>query len=180
MNMENERLSLKMLPFIDFTKYCSPRVDVDSKILIRFDNLTRSSIMLFWHSFNGDIKKYSTMPPGHGLVMSTFVGHIWSFADEVTGDHLIDDNNNYYLTIQRNSNDPGSSNNENNCQIVKIKTPLLNLQEICYKVIRDELVFNNNVAVYEQLNLLPRNVIDELKIILLKGFHSRRRRRQSV
>jgi hypothetical protein len=88
---------------------------------------------------------------------------------------LIDDNNNYYLTIQRNSNDPGSSNNENNCQIVKIKTPLLNLQEICYKVIRDELVFNNNVAVYEQLNLLPRNVIDELKIILLKGMTYRQR-----
>uniref|UniRef100_A0A8D8S4D8 von Hippel-Lindau disease tumor suppressor n=1 Tax=Cacopsylla melanoneura TaxID=428564 RepID=A0A8D8S4D8_9HEMI len=173
MNVENERLTVKMLPFIDFTKYCSPRVDIDSKIFVKFLNLTRSNIMVFWHSFSGDVKKYSTIPPGHSLDMNTFIGHIWSFVDELTGDHLIDDRNNYYVAVERRTSAVAraeeSSANANSAEVIKIRTPLLNLKDLCYKSIRNELVFNNNLSVYEQLNNLPRGVLDELKVILLKG-----------
>ncbi|KAL1451625.1 hypothetical protein WDU94_005983 [Cyamophila willieti] len=174
MNIENERLTVKMLPFIDFTKYCSPRVDIDSKIFVKFLNLTRSNIMVFWHSFSGDVKKYSTIPPGHSLDMNTFIGHIWSFVDELTGDHLMDDRNNYYVAVERRNNAPlehsrNSADDANNYEVIKIKTPLMNLKDLCYKAIRNELVFNNNLSVYEQLNNLPRGVLDELKVILLKG-----------
>lgn len=86
MNVENERITVKMLPFIDFTKYCSPTVDIDSKILMKFVNCTESSVMVYWHGFNGVMKKYCTIPPGHSLDMNTFIGHIWSFVDELTGE----------------------------------------------------------------------------------------------
>lgn len=155
----------KVLPFIDFTKYCSPGVDIDGQITLRFVNLTQKSIMLLWHSFTGEIKKYNTLPMGHSITMNTFVGHIWSFVDERTGDHVMDNENNYYFTVQPNSNE-----NSDSCQVIKIKSPLLNLKELCYQCIRNELVFNDNQGIYEELNCLPRIIHDELRHILIKGF----------
>lgn len=155
---------MKMLPFIDFTTYSSPQADADTKVFLKFVNLTQSSIALFWHNFTGDITKYSTILAGHSINMHTFIGHIWSFVDEATGDHLIDDQNNYYVTIQGNS-----TATSQNTQVIKIKTPLLTLKGLCYKFIRNELVSNNNMVLYEQMDCLPVIIREELRYILIKG-----------
>ncbi|XP_014256571.1 protein Vhl [Cimex lectularius] len=136
----------------------------------RFLNSSDSYVRVIWLQTKSRRLDYSVLPPGHYLDVNTFATHPWIFEDIITGDHLLADSKCIFLPgnwledakdalKKKGKVPPPNMKIYPVRKIIKLTKPLLSLQIIAMRAIRETGISKEEVDSLE----LPKTLIELLK-----------------
>lgn len=135
----------------------------EKRSYVRFYNRTNRNVEIYWLDFKGQRVKYSTLKPLHSVNINTFVTHPWIFRDEEFSDTLLAATPSKRLLDRQEVFLPPDDAFDRRRPIV-ILSPLLNLKEIVFQLLRKHKINENVLADLE----VPTVIKEEYKKFLSK------------
>ncbi|XP_067946543.1 von Hippel-Lindau tumor suppressor homolog [Watersipora subatra] len=154
----------------------SPPAKIES--FAKFYNNTKYPVTIIWIDCSGHgIVYIRNLPSKRWYDVNTFADHKWIFLRSGTHERLAG-NGKFVWSGEPWTNNCGNNPNQARRRLVIVGTPVYSLKECCINIINRQLARERQSA--ESLRMLPRDLIEDLRVPIYRNFMPFRLRARPV